>query len=646
MTTPRLTAFVCAVFFGSLPTTVRAEDPRAATASPAPTASPSPGPMAALAWRNIGPTVAGGRLATIVGSDKNPALVYLGSAGGGVWKSTNGTTSWKPVFDEQQVGSIGALALAAKNPDDVWVGTGESNPRNDVSYGDGIYRSRDGGKTWRHLGLEKSYAISKISLDPKNPEIAVVAALGDPFVDSSERGIYRTTDGGKTWTKTLELAPDSGAADLDRSPSEPNVLFAAMWQFRRSSWHLQSGGTADGLFKSTDGGATWKRVTGNGFPAGTLGRIGVAIAPSDSKRVYALVESNDGIVWRSDDGGTHWRLVSSNTLVDERPFYYTRIFVDPSNADHLFTTSVKLAESVDGGSTWKVSGKHLHGDHHAAWFSADGKTILEANDGGPAISRDNGATWEWRNNVPLGQAYRVASDTRTPYGICVGLQDNGSWCGPSDGRSEAGILATDWLKVAGGDGNWTIPDPLDPDWIWASGGGGDNAGSLARYNRRTRLTLDVSPYSRNQNVVAPSELAYRFNWEAPLAFSPFDGHVAYYGGNLLFRDGSGNVRHDSRYRAFTRDTRANLDRDRRRQGAAHARRRQPLARRDDAGSRYGRARADPRCVTSRCRRRVRRARSPLHGRSNALCLRDPRLRAHVDEHRRRTTAGTIRTVYR
>jgi len=551
-------AFVLAAF-ASFSAPVRAEDPRAAASpSPAPAASalPSAGPLEALAWRNVGPTLAGGRLAAIAGSDKNPALVYIGSAGGGVWKSTNGTTSWQPVFDKANVGSIGAIALAANDPDDVWVGTGESNPRNDVSYGDGIYRSKDGGKTWSHLGLENSYAISKISLDPKNPQIAVVAALGDPFRDGDERGLYRTVDGGKTWKKTLALAPDSGAADLDRSAREPNVLFAAMWQFRRSSWHLTSGGGADGLFKSVDGGATWKRVEGHGFPTGTLGRIGIAIAPSDPKRVYALVESRDGILWRSDDGGTNWQLVSSNSLIDERPFYYTRIFVDPANADHVFTTSVKLAESGDGGKRWSLSGKHLHGDHHAMWFAADGKTVLEANDGGPAISRDNGATWEWRNNVPIGQAYRVATDARTPYDICVGLQDNGSWCGPSNGRSGEGILPTDWHKVAGGDGNWTIPDPLDPDWIWASGGGGDNAGSLARYNMRTRLTLDISPYLRNQNVVAPSELAYRFNWEAPLAFSPFDGHVAYYGGNVLFRTNDGGLHWRSISPDLTRDIKA------------------------------------------------------------------------------------------
>ncbi|MDQ2908295.1 MAG: hypothetical protein M3R44_02980, partial [Candidatus Eremiobacteraeota bacterium] len=388
----------------------------AASSSPSPlpsgSASPTPGPLDALQWRSLGPAVAGGRLAAVAGSDRDPSLVYIGSAGGGVWKSTDGTTTWTPLFDKQGVSAIGAVAIAPGDDNDVWVGSGESNPRNDVSYGDGIYRTLDGGKSWSHLGLEKTYAISKIALDRRDPRTAVVAALGSPFENSSDRGVYRTLDGGKTWTKTLYLGPQSGAADLTRGTRDPSVMFAAMWQFHRSSWHLTSGGPLDGLYRSTDGGGAWSRVTGNGFPGGITGRIGVAIAPSDAHRVYALVESNAGLLWRSDDGGTHWKLVSTNTLIDERPFYYTRIFVDPHDENHLFATSVRLAESKDGGVTWQISGKHIHGDHHDVWFSDNGRTVLEGNDGGVAISRDDGASWEWRNNVPIEQAYRVATDSR------------------------------------------------------------------------------------------------------------------------------------------------------------------------------------------------------------------------------------------
>ncbi len=528
----------------------------AASPSPAATFTSTPAAMDALGWRNIGPAVAGGRLAAIAGSFRDPSLVYAASAGGGVWKSTNGTTSWTPVFDAQSVGSIGAVALSPRDQNDVWVGTGEANPRNDVSYGDGMYRSHDAGKTWTHLGLPNSYAISKIALDPRDPNVAVVAALGDPFADSRERGVYRTSDGGRTWKQTLFLSRSTGAADLARSATDPNELIAAMWQFHRSTWHLTSGGRADGLYKSSDGGITWKRITGGGFASGITGRIGVAIAPSDAKRMYAVVEATDGLLWRSDDAGAHWRMVSSNTLIDERPFYYSRIFVDPHDENHLFATSVRLAESKDGGSTWQLSGKTLHGDHHDVWFSADGKTVLEGNDGGVAISRDNGASWEWRNNIPIEQAYRVATDDRTPYNVCEGLQDNSSWCGPSDGRSQDGILGRDWVSVGGGDGNWTIPDPIDPDFVWYSSGGGDNAGSLGRYNMRTRLSLDVSPYMRNQNVVPPSELKYRMNWEAPLAFSPFDGHIAYYGGNVVFRTTDAGVHWTPISPDLTRDIKA------------------------------------------------------------------------------------------
>jgi photosystem II stability/assembly factor-like uncharacterized protein len=548
-------AFPAAAPAGNRPSPAASGSPEP-SASPAASATPSPGPMDALAWRSIGPAVGGGRLAAIAGSDKDPSLAYLGAAGGGVWRSTNATTSWKPVFDKEGVGSIGAIAISPNDPKDVWVGTGESNPRNDVSYGNGVWRSTDGGKTWKHLGLESTYAIAKIALDPRDPNIAVVAALGDPFRDSDDRGVYRTVDGGKTWTHVLALGPSTGASDLDRSAKEPNVLYAGMWQFRRSSWHLDSGGERDGLYRSPDGGVTWSRVTGNGFAEGITGRIGVAVAPSDPKRVYALVESASGLLWRSDDSGMHWKMISNNTLIDERPFYYTRVFVDPSDENHLFATSVKLAESKNGGATWQLSGKHLHGDHHVVWFSADGRRVLEGNDGGPAISNDNGATWEWRNNVAIEQSYRVATDTRTPYDVCTGLQDNGSWCGPSDGRSEAGILAKDWNRVGGGDGNWTIPDPVDPDWIWGSYGGGDNGGELLRYNVRTRLMLDVSPYLRNQNVVAPSRLKYRLNWEAPLAFSPFDGHVAYYGGDVVFRTKDGGRHWDVISPDLTRNIKA------------------------------------------------------------------------------------------
>ncbi len=268
---------------------------------------------------------------------------------------------------------------------------------------------------------------------------------------------------------------------------------------------------------------------------GTLGRIGLAIAPSDAKRIYALIESKDGLLWRSDDGGATWAKTSTNTLIDERPFYYTRVIVDPHDENHLFSVSVLLAESTNGGKTWHVSGKRLHGDHHDAWIAANGRTILEANDGGVALSHDGGATWRWRNVIPVSQFYHVGFDRREPYHVCGGLQDNGVWCAPSRTGDPRGILAQDWLRMGGGDGTFSVPDPRAPQTVWSSSGGGDNGGELWRVDARTQHATDISPYLRDQNVVAPSRLRYRFNWETPLAFDPRDPRVAYVGGDVLFR---------------------------------------------------------------------------------------------------------------
>lgn len=524
------------VALGAAASAQEAGRPRA-EASPGPSASPSasPSPGPALHWRSIGPTVAGGRMATVAGTDLDPALFYAGAAGGGVWKSTNGGTDWRPVFDKAGTQSIGAIAISARDKNDVWVGTGEPWPRNDVIPGDGLYHSTDGGRTWAHLGLAQTSQIARVLLDPRDSQRVVVAALGDPFRDSEERGVFRSADGGKTWTKTLYAGPAVGASDLAMDPKNPDVLYAGMWRFRRSAWNLTSGGADDGIYKSVDGGRTWKRVAGNGLPAGITGRIALAIAPSDAKRIYALVESSDGLLWRSDDGGATWKLTSTNTLINERPFYYSRVVVDPKDADHLFSVSVKLSESNTGGKTWHVSGKGLHGDHHDLWIAANGRTILEANDGGVGVSRDNGATWEWRNVLPVAQFYHVAYDLQKPYHVCGGLQDNGSWCAPVRTGDERGILQRDWYKVQGGDGTWVVPNPRDPQTIWSAAGGGDNQGTLARFDRRTASQFDVSPYERDQNVVAPTRLAYRFNWETPIAFDPFDARAVYAGGNVLFR---------------------------------------------------------------------------------------------------------------
>ncbi len=531
-----------AVFFAALGTAVAAQETERSRPETSPAPSPAPSAPAATAsaapqlrWRSIGPAVSGGRVATVAGTDLDPALLYAGAAGGGVWKSTNGGGDWTPVFDAAGSQSIGAIAISPHDVNDVWVGTGEAWPRNDVIPGDGLYHSTDGGKTWARVGLHDTSQIARVILDPRDPKRILVAALGDPFRDTTERGVFRSTDGGKTWTKTLYAGPSVGASDLAIDPHNPDVLYAGLWRFRRTSWSLTSGGDDDGLYKSTDGGVSWHKLSGAGLPAGLVGRIAVAFAPNDSKRIYAIVESKQGLLWRSDDAGATWKLTSSNTLIDERPFYYSRIVVDPHDEDHLFSVSVLLAESTNGGKTWHVSGRRLHGDHHDLWIAANGRTILEGNDGGIGLSRDGGSTWLWRNVLPVAQFYHVAFDLQNPYHVCGGLQDNGAWCAPARTGDSRGILGRDWFRVGGGDGTWVLPNPRNPNQIWSSSGGGDNGGELGLFDIRTENGIDVSPYLRDQNVVAPSALKYRFNWETPIAFDPHDRRAVYVGANVLFR---------------------------------------------------------------------------------------------------------------
>ena len=495
-------------------------------------------------------------MATVAGTDRAPALFYAGAADGGVWKSTDGGVVWHPVFDAAGSLSIGAIAIAPGDVQDVWVGTGEAWPRNDVVPGDGLYHSTDGGKTWTRHGLDQTSQIARVLIDPRDPQRLIVAALGDPFRPNAERGIFRTTDGGATWPKTLFVDDGVGAADVARDPADPDVLLAAMWRFGRSSWHLSSGGAGDGIYRSADGGLTWTQLRGHGLPDGELGRIALAYAPSDPHRVYALIESSQGLLWRSDDGGASWTKTSSNTLIDERPFYYTRLVVDPHDANHLFSVSVLLAESTNGGTTWHRSGKRLHGDHHDLWIAADGKTIIDGNDGGIGLSRDGGTSWQWRNVIPLAQFYHVATDRADPYRICGGLQDNGAWCGPSRTGDPRGILGRDWVRVGGGDGTWVVPDPGDPQLVFASAGGGDNGGEMVRIDLRASDAADVSPYLRDQNVVAPSRLRWRFNWETPIAFDPLTPRVVFTAGNVVFRSTDGGARWTPISPDLTRNLRA------------------------------------------------------------------------------------------
>jgi photosystem II stability/assembly factor-like uncharacterized protein len=489
---------------------------------------------ATLSWRSIGPAVTGGRATAVAGTDADPALYYVGAAGGGVWKTTDGGQRWTPVFDDAGVGSVGAVTIDPSNEQSVWVGTGEANPRNDVSPGDGIYHTADGGKSWQRVLPLHNALVSTIAIDPRDPSRVLAAVLGDPFADDPDRGVYRTTDGGKTWTKTLYLGPQTGASDLALDPGAPSVVYAGMWQFRRTAWSLQSGGPQDGLYRSTDGGASWTRVTGNGFPTDTTGRIGLAFAPSNPRRIYAIVQSQQGLLWRSDDGGASWTMVSNDPLIDERPFYFNKVFVSTVDPDRVWSVSVHLTTSADGGKTFVTTGRGLHGDHHAMWIAADGRRMIEGNDGGAGFSYDGGTTWRWDNNIPISQLYHIGYSREHPYGVCVALQDNGAYCGPSDPLDPAGISSSQWKFVGSGDGAWSIFDPLDAHRVFSTFGGGNNGGDVWVHDFDTGQTQSIAPYPRDQNVVDPVKLGYRFNWETPIAFDPFDRSRILAGGNVLF----------------------------------------------------------------------------------------------------------------
>jgi len=481
----------------------------------------------------VGPAGGGGRVAAVAGSASDPFLYYLGAAGGGVWKSNDGGASWDPVFSKEAVGSIGAVEIDPTNNKTVWVGTGEANPRNNVSYGNGIYKSTDGGDTWHDVGLKNARNISRIAVNPKNPKVVVVAAFGDFFADNPNGGVWRTDDGGRSWQHTLYIGPQTGASDLAMDPKNPNILFAGMWQVRRVPWNLVSGGSADGLYRSIDSGKTWSKLSGHGLPDGLMGRIGLAIAPSNTRRVYALIQSKAGILWRSDDGGDTWRLMTSDTLVDQRPFYFSHIAVDPSNPNHVYAVSEFLSESKNGGKTFKSIAEEVHVDFHAIWIAPNNsKRILVGEDGGYALSTNGGASWSFSANLVIAQAYHTAFDDSNPYHVCAPLQDNNGFCGPSNSLSPDGILNSMWKNVIGGDGMWAIPDPSDLHRVWAD----SQAGNISIFDDRTNLGRYIAPwYGPSTSAFALNAQQYRFNWDSPIAFAPWDPHTAWLGGNVIFQ---------------------------------------------------------------------------------------------------------------
>ena len=488
-------------------------------------------PLNYVRWRNIGPALPEGRATSIVGSNKNALLWYAGTAGGGAWKSTDGGFSWQNITDSLHLASVGAIAVNPNDDNDIWIGAGETNPRNDVIPEKGLYHSENGGRQWKTLAFPGGEGISRILIDPKDPKHMVIGVLGNAFGPDENRGVYVTFDGGATFTKSLYTADQTGVSDATMDPNNPNIVYVGMWHLVRRPWVMTSGGTADdGLYRSIDGGKTFTRVTGGGFPSGTLGRVGVAIAPSDSNRVYAMMESKDGLLWRSDDAGATWKMVSKDTLADNRPFYFSHVRVSPANKQTVYGLSVLLATSYNGGEKFNLSAFAVHPDLHDMWISNDGERMAIASDGGISTTTNGGSNWSNSRNLPVGEVYRIGLSDTTPYTICGGFQDNNAFCGPAFSGAPS-IANRDWTNVVGGDGEWNIPDPLHPDVIWADAENGE----LQSFNMRTHDTTNLRPYRGTAaEDFSLDRSKYRFNWEAPIAFAAWDSHIGFLGGNVLF----------------------------------------------------------------------------------------------------------------
>ncbi|MFN6964710.1 MAG: WD40/YVTN/BNR-like repeat-containing protein [Pyrinomonadaceae bacterium] len=482
-----------------------------------------------LSWRSIGPANMGGRVADVEGVAGNPNIVYVATGSGGIFKTTNGGMTWTPIFDRQNTISVGDIALEPGNPDVIWVGTGESNTRNSVSFGDGVYRSTDGGKTWKHLGLAETNTISKVVIHPKNPDIVYVAAVGRVWGPNEERGVFMTTDGGKTWQKTLYIDPQHGASDLVIDPQNPNILYAGMWRFERKPWTFTSGSDKGGVFRSTDGGRTWSKVE-KGLPK-MIGRIGLDVSPANPDVVYAILEAKEGTLYRSDDKGETFRQVHRNQNIVSRGFYYTTVRVDPTNENKVYAVASLLFKSLDGGRTFSRISPATHIDFHALWIDPQNpKRMWQGQDGGVAVSYDEGSSWEYVNNFAAGQFYQIFADNAAPfYNISGGLQDNGTWVGPSRNREPSGIHNDDWRMISFGDGFFAVAHPDNPDLFLTESQGGN----VVRTDMKNREQQLVVPFFGAGGAAEFDKV--RFNWNAPLIPSPHDKNTVYLAGSSVYK---------------------------------------------------------------------------------------------------------------
>jgi photosystem II stability/assembly factor-like uncharacterized protein len=495
------------------------------------------GPWKGLQYRLVGP-FRGGRVVAVSGVVGQDNVYYFGAVAGGVWKTTNGGLSWKPVFDKQKDASpaIGAIAVSESDPNIIYVGTGEACIRGNIVGGNGVYKSIDAGKTWKSVGLADTHAIGRLAVNPRNPNIAFVAALGHPFADNEERGIFRTQDGGKTWEKVLYKDAKSGGIDVVFDPSNSNILFAALWQTRRTPWSLDSGGPGSGLYRSSDGGTTWKELKGHGLPEGIKGRIGVTVSGANPNRVWAVIEAEKGGIYRSDDGGDSWNLLTDDHRFRQRAWYYSHIFADPKSADSVYILNTGAYRSNDGGKTFARVGAP-HGDNHGLWIDpTNPKRLINGNDGGATISIDGGETWSSIYNQPTAQFYHVTTDNRFPYYIYGAQQDN-STVAIASASAEGAIDRPDWYDVGGGESGYIAPDPTDPEIVYA----GSYGGEITRLDHRTHEEQSINPWPVNPIGWAAGDVKHRFQWTEPIGFSPHDPKTMYFAGEVLFKTNDGGM---------------------------------------------------------------------------------------------------------
>lgn len=491
--------------------------------------------LSSLKIRNLGPANMSGRITCIDALKSNPKIIYVGAASGGVWKSENGGSSWKPIFDEQPTQNIGAISIQQSNPKVIWVGTGEGNPRNSINLGMGIFKSEDSGRTWKHMGLAATKTIHRIMIDPRNPNTIYVGAMGDPFTADSNRGLYKTTDGGQHWKQILFSNTASGVADLVMHESNPDKLIVALYEHHRTPYYFVSGGKGSGIYITSNGGAQWEKLSdANGLPAGELGRVGLAIAPSNPNRVYAKVEAKKNALYRSEDGGMHWKMINENPrFTNNRPFYFQDLAVDTKDPDRLYNIYQPLSVSYDGGVKFDPTPmipadetKGIHADFHAMWINPnDAQHFIIGGDGGLGITYDHGKSWYFPETIPVAQFYHVNVDYETPFNVYGGMQDNGNWSGPAYTWKRGGIRTLYWQYLVGGDGFHIAPDLEDARFGYGTSQNGD----LYRYDKQTGYYQSIAPTAKEVSTYL------RFNWNAGFAKDPFNENAAYYGSQFLHK---------------------------------------------------------------------------------------------------------------